>query len=347
MNVHVSYKVAKTSDLEKQINQQIQKLGKRLQLFRPELVHLHASVDDSSARQGCTVSLNLRLPSGQMASKGAADKPLPAIKRAFDDLIEQLTKHMDHLRSHYKWPRRKREGEEIEPQFPFEETVAAVHPEMVSKEDVTQYVNVNLYRFTRFVDRELRYRESVGMLLTDQVTCEEVIDEAIANALGDSIEKPEKLSLEPWLYRLALRAIDSVVERNSENDGDVCLEARARRMNVEASDETRMQYHQPDEAVVEQDQIADIGTATPEDIAYSEEVINLVESALTGAKPEDREAFLLYAIEGFTPDEIAAISERKIEDVRRSVISARECLKKALPVPDEFKSKLLQHSRIA
>jgi RNA polymerase sigma factor (sigma-70 family) len=347
MNVHVSYKVAKTFDIEKQINQQIQKLGKRLQVFRPELVHLHASVDESSAREGFVVGLNLRLPSGQMASKAVADQPVPAVKRAFDELIEQLTRHKDLLRSHYKWPRRRREGQGIEPLVPFEETVAAVHPEIVTQEDITHYVDVNLLRLTRFVERELRYRENTGALETDQVTREEVIDEAIANALGDSVEKPEKLALEPWLYRLALRAIDSVPARNSENNGDVSLSASARRMNVEASDETHLQYHQPDDAEVEQDQIADLGMATPEDIAYSEEVINLMEAALQQARPEDREAFLLYAVEGFTPDEIAVISERKPEDVRKSVMFARECLKKALPIPDEFKSKLLQRSKIA
>ena len=68
MNVHISYKISKTSDLEKLINQQVEKLGRYLQVFRPELVHLKASVEENSAREGVVVSLNLRLPSGQMAA---------------------------------------------------------------------------------------------------------------------------------------------------------------------------------------------------------------------------------------------------------------------------------------
>ena len=39
MNVHVSYKVSKTPDVEKEINHYVEKLNKRLQVFRPELVH--------------------------------------------------------------------------------------------------------------------------------------------------------------------------------------------------------------------------------------------------------------------------------------------------------------------
>jgi len=40
MNVHISYKLPKTPDLEKEFNHQIEKLKRRLQVFRPELVHL-------------------------------------------------------------------------------------------------------------------------------------------------------------------------------------------------------------------------------------------------------------------------------------------------------------------
>ena len=67
MNVHISYRVNKTPDIEKDINHLTAKLSKRLQVFRPELVHLKGAIEQSSAREGTIVSLNLRLPSGQMA----------------------------------------------------------------------------------------------------------------------------------------------------------------------------------------------------------------------------------------------------------------------------------------
>ena len=353
MNVHVSYKALKTPDIESEINHQIEKLRKRLQVFRPELIHLHATVDQNSAREGLTVSLNLRLPSGQMAASGMGTTPIAAIKAAFDDLQEQLAKHKDRLRAQHKWshPRRAgvsgRTGAIQQSQVPFEQTVAAVKLPTVSEADVSAYVNANLYRLIRFVDRELRYREANGQLRPDQVTREEVIDETIATALGDGIEKPERLALEPWLYRLAKFAIDDLATRNAEHDVSVPLERRDRRPNVEGSDEGTLQFHQPDEELFEQDTIPDRGTATPEQIAASDEMITLVEAALLGAKPEDREAFLLFAIEGFTPEEIAAISDRRVEQVRASVGAAREHLRKALPYPDEFKDKLLRHSKIA
>ncbi|HEX6879545.1 MAG TPA: hypothetical protein VF135_04205, partial [Terriglobales bacterium] len=74
MIVHFSYKLTKTPDLEKAVEQQIQKLRKRLQVFRPDLVSLYGTLDEG-ARTGTAVSLNLRLPSGQLVSQETADRP--------------------------------------------------------------------------------------------------------------------------------------------------------------------------------------------------------------------------------------------------------------------------------
>jgi RNA polymerase sigma factor (sigma-70 family) len=141
--------------------------------------------------------------------------------------------------------------------------------------------------------------------------------------------------------------MDELARRNGEHDTDLSLEADSREQNIQGSDEARLQFHQPDESLMAQDNIADRGIATPEEIACSDEIIAIVETALLGARAEEREAFLLYAIEGFSPDEIAVIGERTPEQVRQAILSAREHLRKALPVPNVFKEKLLQQTRIA
>lgn len=346
MNVHVSYRVSKTPDIEKEINHYLEKLQKRLQVFRPELVHLKGNVEQNSAREGFVVSLNLRLPSGQMAAQKSGPAAVVALRAAFDDLLSQVTKHKEHLRSQHKWPRWRRvERTRLEPQVPFEETVAAVQPPTVSQEDISTYVNANLRRLERFVERELYFRETADLLTPYQVTPEEVIGETIANALGDGLEKPERLALEPWLYRLAIRAIDDLAARSREDSSAVPLEQSARHPNVRGTDDAQLQFHQPDEQLIRGDVIADRGAATPEQIAASDEMIALVEVALLGATREDREAFILYAIEGFTPEEIAAITDRKADQVKASVAAAREHLRNSLPVSNDFKEKLLEHSK--
>ncbi|HLH06324.1 MAG TPA: HPF/RaiA family ribosome-associated protein [Terriglobales bacterium] len=347
MNVHVSYKLLKTSDLEHEINQQIHKLEKRLQVFRPDLIHLHAIIEEKPARAGIEARLDLRLPSGDIAARELASSAEAAIKGAFEDLLERLGKHKDKLRAQHKWPNRRRVARTRPvPETPFEETVAAVQIPQASEEDISSYLNANLPRLRRFVEREITYRENNDELTPGQLGTDEVIDEAIANAL-DHHEKPEKLSLEPWLYRLALRAISDLGRRSREDESSLSLDQPARVYDMSATihDELRTEYHQPDEVTSRESLIANRGLSSPEDTAAQSEVITLIERALHGTKPEDREAFLLFTIEGFTVDEIVAISSRPVDAVRNSINSAREYLRRNLPVPSHLKDKLLEHSK--
>ena len=345
MNVHVSYKVPKTPDIEKEINTQTEKLRKRLQVFRPELVHLRGSVEQNSPREGFVVSLNLRLPSGQMAAQQRASSAQAAIKSAFDDVSQQLNKHKALLRNSHRWPRWRRGTEtRPEPQVPFEQTLAAVQPQTISQEDIRSYVNANLGRLELFVEREILYRESSDQIPPDSISKEEVIGEAVARALGDAGEKPERLALEPWLYRLAIRSLNDLGSRTTEELTSVHLEDSARTQNVRGSDEPQLQFHQPDEMLTEENIIPNRGVATPEDIAYSDEMVTLVQFALEGLDRTDREAFILHGIEGFSPEEISAITDRNAHDVGQSIARAREHLRRSPPIASRFKEKLLHAS---
>ena len=253
MNVHVSYRLHKIPAVEKDIQHQIEKLQKRLQVFRPELIHLKGVVEEISPREGTSVSLNLRLPSGQLAAQVSAPTAAAAVKSAFEDLLLQVNKHKEILRASHKWQRGRR-GDSARPgihvsEVPFEHTLAAVLAPTISADDIRSYVNINLARLERFVEREIYFREAQDAIPPDTLTKDEVIDETIAAALGNGQEKPERLALEPWLYRLALRALDDL-SRTDDSDGHaVHLEDSARPRNVKGSDESELQFHQPDESI--------------------------------------------------------------------------------------------------
>jgi RNA polymerase sigma factor (sigma-70 family) len=343
MNIHVSYKVHKTPAIEKEISRQIEKIQRRLQVFRPGLVHLKAVIDRSSARQGTIVSLNLRLPSGQLAAREKAPRPSAAIKAAFDELIQQIGRHKDLLRSSHKWRRwRGRAPESAEPGAPFEQT-AAVPTLPISADDIGSYVNVNLLRLERFVDRELYFRRANEDILDDSLSTPEVVNEVIARALGDH-DRPKKLTLEPWLYHLALQAMNEMTKRLHELESPILLhlEDSRRRQNVLASDEAALQFHQPDEGWTRESAIPDRRVSTPEQAAYSDEVIALMQSALRGANRTDREAFLLYGIEGFSLEEIAAITGRHENAVVESVRRAQARLRALPSIAKEFDGNRLR-----
>ena len=345
MNVHVSYKVQKTPDIEKEITHQIEKIRKRLSVFRPELVHLKAILEQNSPREGTQVSLNLRLPSGQLAAQKKASSPTAAIKAAFDDLLQQINRHKELLRSSHRWRRWRRGPQEApEPGVPFEKTVASVQVPTISADDIGSYVNVNLGRLERFVDRELYFRDAEDESLDGGLSTADVVNEVIARALSDG-DRPEKMALEPWLYRLALEAINEMTARLHELEEPVHLEDSRRKQNVQASDEVALQFHQADEGWTRESTIADRRVASPEQSAYSDEMLALVQNALHGVDRTDREAFLLYGIEGFSLNEVASITGRHPEAVRESVERARDCVRNAPPLAKEFQKDLFVKTR--
>jgi RNA polymerase sigma factor (sigma-70 family) len=344
MNVHISYRLHKTPAVEKDIQHQIEKLRKRLQVFRPELIHLKGMVEEAPAREGTSVSLNLRLPSGQMTAQTTATTASAAVKIAFEDLMQQLNKHKELLRSTHKWTRRQKDTHtRRDASVPFENTVAVVFPAMVSAEDVRSYVNVNLSRLERFVEREIYFRETADQVVPDSITKDEVIDETIAAALGNDgetgREKPERLALEPWLYRLALDALDQLSRPEGTNGGAVRLEESTRKPNVRASDEPELQFHQPDESFTEETVIADDRVATPEQIVGSQEMMSLIASALRDVGRDPREAFILHAVEGFGVEEISAITGIPPDRVLSSISVARDHLRKSPQFVGQFKGR--------
>lgn len=348
MNVHISYKgLEKTPDVESTVQQHIKKLERRLQLFRPELVSLHGSVLQRSPKAGFVVALNLKLPSTDLASEQSNQQPAMAIKGAFDLLLDQIVSHKELLRNHHRFPGRRR-GSQRHPagDVPFEQTLASVKLEDVSDEDVTSYVNANLPRLRRFIQRELRTREDDEHIARGSITVDDVVGEAIGDALGESHERPEKVRLEPWLYRLAVDAIDRLA-RGDSGGNNVPLERPERPRAEDGSDENILQFHQPDEDLSSRSLTVDQNIATPEDLAAKDEMITLVERTLRDAGRHEREAFILYTIEGFTVDEIADITQRPEKEVKESVHSAREHLKKALPVRDALSDRLIEHSKTA
>jgi RNA polymerase sigma factor (sigma-70 family) len=344
MNVHISYRLQRTPDIDKEIQHWTTKVQRRLQVFRPELVHLKGAVEQNSVREGATVSLNLRLPSGQMAAHESAPTAAAAVKAAFDDLLGQIGRHKDLLRSSHRWQRRRSGNGRSVAEVPFEHTVASIPPLTATNDDVRSYINANFRRLRLFVERELVFRENSGQMGGDVFSWEEIVDEAVARALDDQHEKPDRMALEPWLYRLSIRAMDEFGSRQAQDDADIHLQGQPRRRNERASDEPRLQFHQPDETITTESSIADDRVATPEEIAYSEEMITLVQFALQAATPGDREAFILYAIEGFSIDEISAITDHGPEQVRKSIHNAREKLRRSLPIHNPFKDKLLQQT---
>jgi RNA polymerase sigma factor (sigma-70 family) len=368
MKVHVSYKAGKTPDVERELQHQIQKLERRLRVFKPDLVNLHAIVDQESSRKA-GASLNLRLPSGQIAAQRSGENPLAAVKAAFADLLSQVTKHKELLRGHWTRKALRREGRERLAQIPLPPVIAParanggkhaiahqpIPPEIkapaaktdeAAVADVELWLSANLNHLEDFIEQELNFQVEAERIREDQITCEEVIDEVIVSALSHEGGRVELLSPEGWFHRLALQAIRRLVHDNADT-ANISLDAPAGIQNVTGSDENVLQYHQPDDSLPEESIIRDESVRTPEEIMAGDEMVAQLDVVLRGVHTHDREAFVLYTLEGFTVDEISRLAGRSAEQVRQSIHDARAHIQTKLPTQNQLRKSLLHHSRVA
>jgi RNA polymerase sigma factor (sigma-70 family) len=370
MNVHVSYKAGKTPEVEHEFHHQLQRLQRRLQVFKPDLVHFHAIVEQEN-NHSAGASLNLRLPSGQMAAQGSGENALAAVKSAFADLLSQLTKHKELLRGNWTRKSLRREDRELLSRMPAGPvkvraaratggtrhggpqstgtpvvllTPARTDGAVVA--DVEIWLSANLRKLEEFIDQELRFQVESDRIREDQITHEEVVDEVIVSALSQEDGKAHLLSLEGWFHRLALQAIRRLIHANADT-GNLSLDAPAGVQNVTGSDENVLQYHQPDDSLPEESIIRDASVRTPEEIMAGDEMVAQLDVLLHEVKTQDREAFVLYTLEGFTVDEICRLAGRSAEQVRQSIHHARTHVQQKLPMQNQLRRSLLHHSRVA
>ncbi|MGZ4899085.1 MAG: sigma factor-like helix-turn-helix DNA-binding protein [Candidatus Angelobacter sp.] len=365
MKFHVSYKAGKTPDVEREFQHQIQKLERRLQVFKPDLVHLNAVLEQENGR-GASASLKLRLPSAQMAVQRSGENALAAMKSAFADLISQVTKHKDLLRGHWTRKSLRREGRERLTQMPVTaepqrartngerhtDSHGAIpaempaHTDSAAVADVELWLSTNLRKLEEFIDQELSFQVESDRIREDQITREEVIDEVIVSALSHEGGRMELLSPEGWFHRLAVQAIRRLIHANADT-ASISLDAPAGIQNVTGSDEIVLQYHQTDDSLPEESIIRDENVRTPEEIMAGDEMVAQLDVVLRGVHSNDREAFVLYTIEGFTVDEISRLAGRPAEQVRQSIHDARTHIQQKLPMQNQLRKSLLHHSRVA
>jgi DNA-directed RNA polymerase specialized sigma24 family protein len=139
---------------------------------------------------------------------------------------------------------------------------------------------------------------------------------------------------------LALRALDELSHGDESNGNARPLEDSARQRNVKASDESELQFHQPDESITGATVIPDVRVATPEQILASDELLRLIASSLRDLGSGPREAFILHAVEGFSVEEIMAITGLPGERVLAFVSAARDHLRKTPGLAKQFSGRL-------
>jgi RNA polymerase sigma factor (sigma-70 family) len=174
----------------------------------------------------------------------------------------------------------------------------------------------------RFVAREIRYHEELGNLEPDEMDVEDVLNEVFLTALRQLHRKPRRASFKGWLRHLALQTLRRAVRASRER-----RRYEAIRLEDPLPNEERVQESYPlDPSETWKDVFPHPFTPSPEEAVLLEETWQSLEAALNRLPADQREVFILRAVEGLGAEEIAAMVGRPIQEVKSSYQAAREAL---------------------
>jgi ribosomal subunit interface protein len=108
MNVSFSYKhVDSQQAVATEVTHRLDKLGKLLRSYEPDLIQLHGVFSKNHRTEEQTLALTLSLPSGTLHAIGSGKNILAGCKNAFSDIESQLKKHQSLLRREHEWKRKR------------------------------------------------------------------------------------------------------------------------------------------------------------------------------------------------------------------------------------------------
>ncbi len=108
MNVSFSYKHVESQEaVAAEVMRRLDKLGKLLKSYQPDLVQLHGVFAQHQRTEERSLSLTLSLPTGTLHAVGGGKNALAACKNAFSDIELQVKRHQPLVRREHEWKRKR------------------------------------------------------------------------------------------------------------------------------------------------------------------------------------------------------------------------------------------------
>lgn len=337
METRFTWQAPKNADLEAQLQRLTEKIGRLLVMFSPELVQLHGRVSHHAVRQGTACTLNLRLPTGQLTAEHTAATSQAALRTAGEDLLEQIKRHKQRLRAE-----QGHDGRATVRTWPGADNLPPAPPDREEqRRDLSRYIAANVDALRRFVQRQLQLRARLGQIRPGQLDAREVLDEMIAEALGAGGDHPPPPR---WFYLLAVSAIRRLAPiAAQEYGGEEAISLDRGLTGAEVRrEEQDFEFLEPEEEPAVGDITPDPEAPTPEDIAYSSEMVTLLAAALERLPGQQREELVLFAIEGFSIDELAMLSGRPPRAIRSELEAANATLAQQTGIPGSWRRRLVE-----
>lgn len=304
--------------LQQKLRQTLTKLQQHLEHFPSDALHLQVVLEKHPRKPQFTAGLVLRVPSNILHSEHEAPDPVPALNGAVKTLLRQLASLKSELRRELLWKRKGRRAElrAAKPlRFAAAPMTSGTGPQNLG-DVVRALMEQNYARMLRYVRRHLWHEAHLEKIPPGAIDARAVVDEVARQALAAPEKKPAELGFLLWLYMLARRELARRCKALQEQARETVALEEPHVLPEDAEVAAGYEPEQPLD-IVEQvleppvtetkDLVPDPRTAPPDEVVAQKELLEQVQNTANSWPKPEREAFELYFVEGFEPDEIAMV----------------------------------------
>ncbi len=299
------------AETEKLIQRRLEKIDRLLEKFNDDLLFLRLNFKQIKKRKRYVVRLVLDIAGRYLRAKKEGPDLVAVTTDAFDALIREINKFKEFLRHEPEYRRKVRPT--------YKEKMAQAQLQTEVQEAFEKFVENLMPRLYSFALKEVRNRIYQGQLKPGDIQVKDVLDEAIVR-VSDSIKQKtefEEKEVRKELYRQIISVINQWTrERRTQ------ISVLEKTLPPEEIDTELYEFYQPDDIVHVEDIIPDT-IETPDEEVEEEEMQKAIDHVLSVLPDKWRQAFRLIELEGFSPEEVAMIQDRSVEEVKKEVEMAR------------------------
>ncbi|GAB4238016.1 MAG: hypothetical protein Kow00109_12210 [Acidobacteriota bacterium] len=298
---------------QKLIQRQTAKIRKLMDSFSPDAVELTIRVEKLPRGNQFQTTAILALPQETITVEKIQNAVTTSLGEALRELFRRTKRFKSQLKREQLWRRRRGVEEAATPSWEVEQLAA-------------EY----LERLETFVRREIYHLIIQGEIPPGVIEPQAIVDDVYLYVTAQPDAKPPELTVFAWMIQVSRELLQKRIAELQEHRDEPHVEETAGTEAPAGWDDETLAFFQPDEELRVEDLLEDPTSENPEELLEREETFARLQKAVAKLPPDLREAFVLFAFEGFTSDEIAMLTGKLPEEVRSAVEQAREQLRREL-----------------
>ena len=294
------------------IDRHCAKIRKLLPTFAADTVDLDVNLEKLPRGSQYQTGVVLTLPQRVIRVEEIENNPATSLVLAFTELRRRVKRFKSQLNRERLWRKAELETPESAP------STTALYLEGEAGEHIEKLEN--------YVRREIYHQVLTGVIPPGLIEPQSIVDEVYVRVTSRPEARPGDLTVEQWMFQVARNLLRNRMREIEERFEESPLEEPP---NSERRwDDDDLNFYQPDESLRLEDLLKDSAGYNPEELLTQDESEERLQRAVAALPQAARESFVLFALEGFTSDEVAMMTGRKPAQILDDVEDAREILRR-------------------